>query len=484
MKKVIIIGGGIGGLTSAIRLLNKGYKVTIIEKESTLGGKVNKIESKGARFDLTASIIMTPNIYTEVFKECNKDYTEYFSISKLDCIYNIYTYDKKNYKLYGDINKSIESLENIKEGLSDEYLEFLYKSNLKYIASERYFLSKPMVQLQEILNKNTIQSLLDIKPLKKSSNYISKIISNKDLRQIILFQTLYIGINPYKNSSIYTLIPAISQMYGLWYIKGGMYSYIEALEKLIKELGGEILLNTEVLEINGENKEVLTKKGIYKSDIIINNTDYPYSREKLFKSNEVNKELSCSVFMLYLGLNKKYRELEVNNIYINKNQEKNTNEIFSGHLAKNPDMYIYYPSKMDELISGSYASIMNIMIRVPNLKSNNIIWDDQTIKNYRNLIISQIKNIKGLENIDEDIEYESYLTPKYLSERFNSYYGNAFGISHKLTQTTYFRPHMIDKNIKDIYHIGSSTHPGNGVSVVIDGSKVLVEQILKKDGKK
>ena len=119
------------------------------------------------------------------------------------------------------------------------------------------------------------------------------------------------------------------------------------------------------------------------------------------------------------------------------------------------------------------------MVRVPNLKDSNIIWNKDTVQKFRNRIIKELKNIDGLENIENDILYESYLTPIRLKHKFYAHNGTAFGLSHKLNQTAYFRPHIKDDNIKGLYYIGSSTHPGNGVSVIIDGSKIVADEICK-----
>ena len=284
MKKVIVIGAGIGGLCTAIRLLNKGYDVTILEKEQRIGGKVNIKIKDEARFDLTASILMTPEIYTDIFSEVGKNYKDYFQMIKIDPIYQVNYYDKTKYNYYSDIGKMLDALENIEEGLSIQYLEFLTKSFEKYLNSKNYFLDNPMINKEEILNIEAIKKFLELKPFTTTNNYLKGIIKNQYLLNYLIFQSMYIGINPYKNSSLYTLIPAISHIYGLWYIKGGFYSYIEALSKLILELGGKIYVNTEVEEILIKKNiaiGVRTNKGNYKSDIIVCNADYPYAIKKL-----------------------------------------------------------------------------------------------------------------------------------------------------------------------------------------------------------
>ena len=487
MKKVIVVGAGIGGLCTAVRLLNKGYDVTILEKEKNIGGKVNIRVKNGAKFDLTASILMTPESYINVFSEVGKNYKDYFEMINIDPIYKVSYYDKKTYSYYSDLGKMVNSLENIEEGLSTQYLEFLSKSFEKYFNSKKYFLDEPMLNKNEFIKFKAIKNILKVNPLTTTSTYLRGIIKNKYLLDYLIFQSMYIGVDPYKNSNLYTLIPAISHIYGLWYIKGGLYNYIEALKKLILELGGKIYVDTEVKKIATNQNKVVgvkTNRGNYKSDIVVCNADYPYAIKNLVKNKDYKKvdkqDYSCSAFIMYLGLSKKYKELQVHNIYISKNLKNNIQDAFKGKLPKHPPLYLYYPSKIDQTISGKFDSILNVMVRVPNLKDNNINWNKETIQKFRQRIIKELKNIDGLENIENEILYESYLTPVQLKDKFYSYNGTAFGLSHKLNQTAYFRPHIKDDTIKGLYYIGSSTHPGNGVSVIIDGSKIVADEICKE----
>lgn len=493
MKKVIIVGAGIGGLCSAVRLLKSGYKVTIYEKEGTLGGKVNIKQNKGAKFDLSASLLMTPHIYTELFEYVGKDYRDYIELIKVDPVYRVNYYDGSSYEFYSDIRKMIDTLEYMQKGLSAEYMDFLNNSYKKYLKSKENFLDKPMVDKEELLNIRSIGNLLDINPISNTDKYIYNKISNQKLREYLMFQSMYIGTNPYTTSNLYTLIPAISHAYGLWYIKGGFYKYILALEKLIKELGGEIHKEKEVKKIIIENnlaKGVLIDNKIYMSDIVICNADFPYAVKNLFSEsldegmytfkNIDKKDYSCSVFTIYLGLNKKYENFKVHNIFISENFKESIEDAFEGRLPRNPSIYVYCPSAIDSSVLGEYRQILNVVVRVPNLKAKDISWDKNTIYNLRNTIINELKKVKSLYDIEDHICYEEYLTPLDFEKNFNSYHGTAFGLSHKLSQTTYFRPHIKSKYVKGLYFIGSSTHPGNGVSVVIDGSK-LIERKIKED---
>jgi phytoene desaturase len=305
---------------------------------------------------------------------------------------------------------------------------------------------------------------------------------------------MYIGVNPFEESNLYTLIPTISKLYGLAYIKGGMYAYIQALEKLIYELGGKIHKNIEVKEILIDDsvvKGVRCKDKNYYSDIVVCNADFPYAiknlvKDKKYKGKYTDKKIekydySCSTFIIYLGLNKKFNTLKTHNIYIGNKFKENIEKAFKGKIPDIPSLYIYCPTSIDNTMAGKAKETINIMLRVPNLSYKNIVWDKKTIEETRIKILNSIKNIKGLEDIENHIIYESITTPVDFERQYNSYKGTAFGLGHNLSQVGYFRPHIKSDNVKNLYFIGSSTHPGNGVSVIINGSRLIVEQILKDE---
>lgn len=488
--KVIVVGAGIGGLATAIRLLNKGYEVTIVEKEEKVGGKINERIINGVNFDLTGTILITPESYIDIFKEVGKDFRDYIKLEYLRTLYNVSYYDKSSYKIYKDKGDSFNELESLSLGAGEEYIKFIEKSLEKYKLAKENFLDEPMININELCNYHKLSNLFKIEPFKRADQYINSMISNEKLREYLLFKTMYIGINPYENSNLYTLIPAISQQYGFCYLKSGVYSYIKALEKLVIDLGGVIKTSEEVKKIVIKDKKVIavkSKENIYNCDLVVCNADYPYAIKDLFdeevgengynSKNIDKKDYSCSVFMLYILLKKHYKELNLHNIYINKNFKEGIEAPFNGEIPENPSLYIYYKNAVEKQGENQYSPL-NVMVRVPNLSFKNIVWDEKTINSVKNSIMEALINIKGLEDIKENIIKLEWLTPKDLEKNFNAYYGNAFGISHKLSQSNFMRAHIKSKKIKGLYFIGSSTHPGNGISVILEGSRLVSELIL------
>jgi len=272
-----------------------------------------------------------------------------------------------------------------------------------------------------------------------------------------------------------------------------MYSFINALSKLINEYGGIIRTGINVEEILFSKDKVVgvkTSKGVEKSDIVVCNADFPYAmknlvKDKYYKNKYTNKKLSemkysCSTLIIYLGLRKKYPQISVHNIYLGRNFKENIEAAFKGTIPNNPSLYIYCPSKIDNTMTKTEGDCLNIMLRVPNLFFKNIIWDKQTIGLLTNIVFNELKNIKGLEDIEENIQYINSFTPLDMESKFNAYGGTAFGLSPTLRQMNYFRPHYKSSKANNLFFVGSSLHPGPGISLVLNSSKLVTEEILNR----
>jgi len=493
-KKVIIIGAGIGGLSTALRLLKNGYEVEIYEKNEKIGGRVNIIETETFRFDLSASILMMPDAYKELFTYLNKNYKYYLDFMEIDPTYRLFTSNGTSIDFNNNFSSLTKNLEEISKEDSLGYFKFLSDVYEKYLIANEYFLQKPQETSTDFFNLETLTKALKINTLSTSYDFISKYIKNDQLKEFLAFQAMYVGISPFDGPNIYTLVPVVSQLYGLWHLKGGMYSFINALSKLIYELGGKINTNVtvnEILFLEDKAIGVKTNNGTEKADIIVCNADFPYAMKNLvkneyYKDDYTDKKLSemkysCSTFIIYLGLRKKYPQLSVHNIYVSENFRKNIESAFIGTLPENPTLYIYCPSRIDRSMIKNEGDCLNIMLRVPNLFFNEIIWDEHTINLLSNKILNELKNIKGLEDIEENIQYKNYFTPIDMERYFNAYGGTGFGLSTTLTQTNYFRPHFKSSKASNLFFVGSSMHPGPGVSLVLNSSKIVTEEIINTD---
>ena len=494
MKKIIVIGAGVAGLNAAVRLQKLGYEVTLYEKDRQVGGKMNQIKTAGFTFDLGPTIVMMPEIYREVFEFCGKDPDDYIPMKKVDPMLKLYFNKEEPIEFSNDLIELTKTLENISPEDTQGYFAFLADIYQRYTIAKEAFITKSFRGFWDFYNPKSLWAGIRLRTFSDAYTSISKFVKDDRLRKSLAFQTLYIGVSPYQGPSLYTIIPMIELFYGVYFIEGGMYTLATSLARLFEELGGKIVYETSVDEILIDNK---IAKGIrigkeqVMADAIVCGADFPYAMKELIpderkRGKYTNKkiakfEYSCSCFLMYLGLDKKYPEEHLHSIYFAEDFKQNVDDLFErGKLPDDPSFYLYRPSLMDDSLAPEGQEGLYVLVPVPEL-SKYEKWTEQTMQAYRQKIIRLLKEKTIFKDIDEHIVSETLITPKDFSERFNAYNGATFGLKPTLKQSNYYRPHNKFSAAENLYFCGSSTHPGAGVPIVMQSAKFAVEELLRDD---
>lgn len=494
MKKIIVIGAGVAGLSAAVRLQKLGYEVTLYEKDRQVGGKMNQIKTAGFTFDLGPTIVMMPEIYREVFEFCGKDPDDYIPMKKVDPMLKLYFNKEEPIEFSNDLIELTKTLENISPEDTQGYFAFLADIYQRYTIAKEAFITKSFRGFWDFYNPKSLWAGIRLRTFSDAYTSISKFVKDDRLRKSLAFQTLYIGVSPYQGPSLYTIIPMIELFYGVYFIEGGMYTLATSLARLFEELGGKIVYETSVDEILIDNK---IAKGIrigkeqVMADAIVCGADFPYAmkelipderkREKYTNKKIAKFEYSCSCFLMYLGLDKKYPEEHLHSIYFAEDFKQNVDDLFErGKLPDDPSFYLYRPSLMDDSLAPEDQEGLYVLVPVPEL-SKYEKWTEQTMQAYRQKIIRLLKEKTIFKDIDEHIVSETLITPKDFSERFNAYNGATFGLKPTLKQSNYYRPHNKFSAAENLYFCGSSTHPGAGVPIVMQSAKLAVEELLRDD---
>ncbi|QDI90145.1 phytoene desaturase [Salicibibacter halophilus] len=495
-KKVIVIGTGVAGLASAIRLQHAGYQVEIYEKETMPGGKMYKIEKDGYQFDLGPSIVMMPELYQEVFELAGRDPNDYIPMEKIDPMYSVFFNNNEDgYEISADFIQLMKTLEGFSYEDAQGFLTYLQKIYERFLVAKNHFIQRPFRKATDFYNPYTMWQGLKLKTLGNADRFIGKHITNEHLKQMISFQTLYIGISPLNGPSLYTMIPMIELLYGVWFIKGGMHTMAKSMEQLFFELGGKIYYETPVDHVIIENQKATGVKAgneEIEADYVMCNADFPYAMKHLvrdpkakgkYTDKKIDKmKYSCSCFIMYLGMNRKYDGVKnVHNFIFSDDLEDNLKGIFNGDRIADPSFYVYIGSKMDASLAPEGKDGLYILVPVSDLSTANYFWDEETIDYYRTLVIERLKKTAGFENIENDIVSETYMTPLDFASKFNAYNGACFGLRPTLTQSNHLRPQSKAKKCENLYFTGSSTHPGAGVPIVLMSAKIATEELILDD---
>jgi len=488
-KSAIIIGGGVGGLCTAARLLKNGYQVTVLEKEDKVGGRAHRIHNKGYTFDTGPTLLMMTDVLYDTFEYCGKNFDDYIELLQLEPNYQVAFADKSRITVSSNLPKFHRELAKFDPKAPSQFYKFFSDVSEIYRISRNNFIDKNFDSILDFINPKSGTELIRKRGLSKLYSFVSHYFKDERLRQLFSFQSMYLGVSPHEAPAVYSVVSYMETGLGIWYPKGGMYSLSEALQNLVIDLGGEIITKSPVKEIIVENKTatgVVTKNGKLKADLVIANSDLVYTYKTLLNSSDRPSmpdakldsfKQASSALLFYWGVDDKCEGMLHHNVYLCKDFKKNLEEIFHEKvLPRDPSFYTYIPTKTDPSLAPKGKNVFYVLVPVPNLlaKAN---WE-KGIAKIKSQVLKRLKTEFGLD-IENKIKTETVFTPQDFETKFNLYNGSAFGLSHHFFQSGYFRPNNKSKDIKNLYFVGASTYPGGGIPMVTLSAKLVTERILK-----
>ena len=477
VKKIVVIGSGFGGLAAAIRLQSRGYEVTIMEKNQMVGGHAYQFKKNGYTFDMGPSLVTAPDIIQKVFQVAGKKMENYLDLIALDPFYRIYFHNGSFLDYTGDSERMKAQMRQFNSHDAENYDRFIEKTALLYQAVITDGLgSRPFSNWGTMLN--FLPQALKLNALVSAYSFAKKYFKDPRHRFAFSFHPLFIGGSPFRAPAVYQMIPYLEKKGGVWFTRGGMYSLVQAFEKVFKEIGGKILVGTEVQKIKVSRQKVegvIAKDHFYPAEAVISNADFAHTYGTLIDSEHRKKwknwrlnlvAYSMSAYLLYLGVKKSYPKLLHHTLILSQRYKELVRDIFDRKIL--PDdfsMYLHVPTRTDPSMAPPGCESMYILIPVANLKGK-IDWNTMN-KPFTEKVIQFLEKDFGLENLQKNIAVMETFTPLDFKKSRNNHLGSAWGVEPRLTQTAVFRPHNKSEDIEGLYLVGASTHPGAGVPGVL-----------------
>jgi phytoene desaturase len=490
MQEIIIIGAGLGGLSAACRLAKSGFSVTILEKNETVGGKVNTVESNGYRFDTGASLLTMRRVLEDLFIFCGKRIEDYLEIVPCEPICRYFWSDGTTLDASADLQKTESEIEKIEPNDAVNFRKYLTDSRRKYEIAEKTFLAHSLNDLPRLLRPKFFRDLAAISSLKTLDKHNRQYFSSAKLQQLFNRFATYNGSSPFETPATFALIPYVEFGLGAWYVKGGMYEIPKALEKLALESGVKIFTESAVEKIvieNGKAVGVRVGSEITSADFIIANSDAIETYRNLINAKDRKKfsnrklekrEPSSSGFVLLLGVKKKYRQLAHHNIFFSDDYKAEFEQIFrEKRPAMNPTVYVCASSVTDETQAPAGHENLFVLINAP-YTSDKTDWQKEA-KPYRDLIIKNLENF-GLSDLENSIDFERIITPEDFQKKYATNHGSIYGISSNGIFSAFLRVPNKAKDIENLYFAGGATHPGGGIPLVLLSGKMAAEMITRQ----
>ncbi|MBL7977530.1 MAG: phytoene desaturase [Bacteroidetes Order II. Incertae sedis bacterium] len=490
MPKAIVIGSGFGGLGVAIRLQARGFETVIVEKNTKVGGHAYQLTKGGYVFDMGPSLITAPDIIRSVFTAAGERMENYLDLIPLDPFYRVYFHDGTYLDYNGSASNMKTQMARYNQKDAEEgYDRFMKKSKALYEAVILEGLgSSPFM---------TAKSMLDFTPraIKLGAYRTSYGMAKthfKDFRHRFMFSfhPLFIGGNPFRAPAVYQMIPYLEKEGGVWFTKGGMYSVIQALEKVFRKLGGEIKTNAEVRKILIENSHVTgvqTTHETLEADLVVSNADILHTyrdlidakwRKKWHNSKIDKTDVAMACFLIYMGTKKQFPKLLHHTLILSERYKPLIQDIFDKKIL--PDdfsMYLHAPTRTDPDMAPPGCESLYVLIPVANNLSG-IDWESKK-QEFADKILHFLEYDFGMEGLAQNLEVLELFTPNDFQKFRNSTFGSAWGVEPKLTQTAVFRPHNRSEDVAGLYFVGASTHPGAGVPGVLLTAETTEKVILE-----
>ncbi|MFA5244067.1 MAG: phytoene desaturase family protein [Pedobacter sp.] len=486
MPKVIVIGSGFSGLSSAAYLSAEGYEVLVLEKNATPGGRGRQLKEKGYIFDMGPSWYWMPDVFEKFFNDFGHTVSDFYTLKQLSPSFDV-VFDRGEVLSVPSTYPELESLfESIEKGSGSKLRQFMNEAKFKYETGMGSLVYKPGLSWTEFADLNLIKGALRLQVFSSFRKHVKKFFSDPKLIALMEFPVLFLGAMPQDTPALYSLMNYAGLKLGTWYPDGGFGKVIEAMMKIGSGNGVEFRFNSPVDQIilkNNKVSGVMVNGEKIDCDALVASSDYHHTESKLLPAEYRNyqseywnnKTFAPSCLIFYVGLTQKIKSINHHTLFFDEDLEKHAIEIYKN--PKWPDKPLFYiccPSRSDHSIApDGHENLFFLMPLAPGLND-----EDELREKYFRLMLDRLQKHIG-EDISGFIDYKkSYCVKDFIND-YNSFKGNAYGLANTLMQTAILKPSLRNKKLNNLFYTGQLTVPGPGVPPAIISGKVAAGQLHK-----
>jgi phytoene desaturase len=480
--RAIVVGAGFGGLAAAVRLAVRGYAVTIVDRLDQAGGRARVFEKDGFKFDGGPTVITAPFLLEELWELAGQRMQDHVDLRPVDPFYRICFSDGSTFDYSGELERMKAEIAKFEPNDAEGYERFLQKSRDIFEVGFEQLGHIPFESVWDMAR--IVPDMLKLESYRTVYNLVSKYIANEKVRQVLSFHPLLVGGNPFKVTSIYTLILFLERKWGVHYAIGGTGSIVSGLVDVLKGLGVEMRLEADVEElsiVDGRVTGVVLKGGEkINSDIVVSNGDIawtyrylvPAAARRRWTDRRIDRlRYSMGLFVWYFGTRRQYPDVVHHTILLGPRYRGLLSDIFERKvLADDFSLYLHRPTATDPGMAPQGCDTFYVLSPVPHLDSG-VDW--MTIAESYRRKISRYLSETVLPGLEDELAVSRILTPHDFLTDYLSFKGAAFSIEPILTQSAYFRPHNRSEDVEGLYFTGAGTHPGAGLPGVLSTARVL-----------
>jgi phytoene desaturase len=488
----LVIGAGLGGIVTAARLARAGFQVRVLEKNEAPGGRCSQLVCDGHRFDIGATLLLMPEVFAETYSALGERMEDHLDLHRIDPTYRLRFADDTQLVLTSNLNALQAQVEAIEPGSFGGLLRYLVEGHQAYHLCLQRFVGRNFYHLPDYFSLQNLPLLFKLKALVKHYDNIGHYFQDPHLKAAFTFQNMYLGLSPFDAPATYSLVQYTELADGVWFPIGGIYRVIESLVRVAEAHGVRFMYNTPVkqIEVDGNRATgvVLQDGSRLGADVIVANADLPYVYSHLLPDGAEAGRLerlqyTCSAIMFYWGVDTVYPQLGTHNVFLAGDYRASFDRIFRDHLLpEEPSFYVHAPARTDPSAAPVGQDTLMVLVPAGHLDAGITQDWDALQARARSSVIHRLATSAGIDDLEQHLKCEVSYTPRDWFSVYNLAKGAAFGLSHNFMQVGYLRPHNRHHRYGNLYFVGSSTHPGTGLPMVLLSARLTTERILKEAG--
>ena len=481
-KQALVIGSGFGGLAAAVRLGARGWNVTVLERHDQPGGRARVFRQDGFTFDAGPTVITAPFLFEELWALCGKRMSDYVDLRPVYPFYRIRFDDGTSFDYSGDPEKMRAEIRRIAPDDLAGYERFVAMSQDIFSVGFEKLAHLPFGSWTAMAE--VVPAMVRLQSYRSVYGLVSSYVKSDKLRQVLSFHPLLVGGNPFKTTSIYSLIPYLERKWGVHFPIGGTGALVRGLVDLVEGQGGKIRYGVTVDRILVEKGKVsgvrLENGEVIPAEVVVSNADSAYTYRRLVapehRTRWTDRKLasarySMSLFVWYFGTKRSYSDVPHHTILLGPRYRELLDDIFEKHvLAEDFSLYLHRPTATDPNLAPPGCDGFYVLSPVPHLDAR-VDWKKRA-EPYKKSILEHLERTI-MPGLSSQIVTSKTMDPTHFRDELLSERGAAFGLEPVLTQSAYFRPHNKSEEVEGLYLVGAGTHPGAGVPGVLSSARVL-----------
>ncbi len=485
----IVIGAGFGGLAAAIRLLARGHSVELFERHADPGGRARCLTVDGTRFDAGPTVITAPFLFKALFERLGERLEDSVDLLPVEPFYRMEFADGSHFDYGGSIADTIAEIDRIAPGEGARYPDFYRAAEARYQRGFRDLATQPFTRFLDMLR--ILPDLIRLRADRSVYSMVARHFSDERLRRAFSVPSLLVGGNPYRTSSLYTLIHVLEREGRVWFPRGGTGALVDGLVSLFQRHGGVLRAGQPVARLavsSGRVEGVIDTAGnVHPADLVVSNVDplHVYRHwlpatgmARLRNALRARMKQSMGLFVVYFTTNRRYTELEHHTILFGDTFREILAEVFDDlTIPEDLSLYLHRPTATDAEMAPPGRDAFYVLAPVPNLRGGH---DWNTLAPTLTERVIELLAARLMPDLREQLRATHTVTPRYFADELSSPDGAGFSIAPTLTQSAGLRFHNQSRSYRNLYFVGAGTHPGAGVPGVVS-SAAVVEELLARE---